>query len=65
LHALEEKGRLFTVDGTYYGMNNVVHPLMMNPEKYNCGLKKEEIDFFSPLCFNPAEDGNSLLVSIE
>jgi hypothetical protein len=59
LHSLEEKGRMFTVEGTYFGMNNSIHPLNLNPENYGCGFKKDKIDLFNPLCLNPNEEGTS------
>jgi hypothetical protein len=57
IHAIEESGRLYTVDATYFGMNNSIHQLKLNPANYDCEIKKDVIDLYPPLCLNPKEQG--------
>jgi hypothetical protein len=57
LHKIENKGKLYTVEGTYYGMNNAVKPMKLNPDGYSCKIKKDYVDFFDPICLNPNDHG--------
>jgi hypothetical protein len=57
LHELETKGYLYNVKGTYFGMNNVIKPMKMNPKNYGCGLERTSVDFFASICLNPQEQG--------
>jgi hypothetical protein len=57
LHELAETGRYYTVEGTYYGKNNVIKPLVPNKANYSCGIDKVEFDFYDPTCLNPNVEG--------